>query len=194
MAERDVYGRNWLDETCARREFAAGFVGFLNQMPAFAEYYRQLKDEDRRLMHLYLEASGRQDDRSRPLMNSYYAEGMASTLQYVEVLFSIYDRDLSGYLDAEEAQRAFPVFRPTLQQFSGQNNPRVVEAIFTYLLKHGHAPEQDRCGTITSQGLRSFGPWLARSKWEFQADRTRMLQIFAEILRLSAPKPEDCGS
>ena len=191
----DRYARHFLDEACFRKEFFARFDAYADHMPTMQKYYKGLNVVQRASFKAAIEKASRQDDGSKPRMVSYIAEGMASVMQYVEVLFSKYDTLHQGYLGPEEGQAAYPVFARTLADFAGQKNDHVVMAIFTYLLKTGKTPEMDACGSITASGLIDFGPWLAKRRWDYQADRGRLLEIFAELTRLTGQKkPASCQS
>ncbi len=197
--EIDAYGRFYLDENCFRREFFKRFDQYADHMPTMQKYYKSLNPGEQKNFKMLMERSSRQDDGSRPVMVSYIAEGSASVMQYVETIFSKFDVHHYGYLDPEAGAKAFPVFRETLAGFADQTNPKIVEAIFTYLLTFGKAPDMNECGKVTIAGGASIMPTLGlattNKTWNYQADRGRLMEIFAELTRLTGQKkPASCQS
>lgn len=198
--EADAYGRFWLREGCVKEHFLKRIYRFTDHMPDMAEYFRKLSNSQKGKFWESLVASARQDNGSRPVMNSYISEGTASTLQYVEVLFSRFDKDRNGKIESanDEVEEAYQTFRCTLVGFSGQVNSRgeakdsIVRAIFAYMLSTGKAPDTDQeCGGATGQGIAQVVQWLPPRN--VSADRTRVLEIFAEISKLTArKKPAGC--
>ncbi|MBL7714042.1 MAG: hypothetical protein JNL01_01155 [Bdellovibrionales bacterium] len=187
LKEVDVYGRNWLDEKCVRATLfdPVQFEFYTQNMGLGPSYYLQLTGERSQIFRRALEASGRQDDGTGGKMNSYVGEGTATTLQYVEVMFSSFDRNRDGYIDDsdDEGGEAFKVFEGTLKGFAPTLSPKQVRSLFTYLLKNGRVPRTDECGKTTLGGKLNFVQWHIFSKQSFRADRVRVLEVFEEIAR-----------
>lgn len=188
LPELDVYGRHWLKEDCVRTNLfdPTQFEFYTQRMGLGPSYYLQLSADRAAVFRRALEASGRQDDGVGGRMNSYIGEGTATTLQYVEVMFSNFDRNRDGFIDEteEEGGQAYRVFERTLKSFATElSSDKQVRSLFSYLLKNGRIPRTNDCGKTTLGGKADFVRWHLRGNKDFRADRVRILEVFEEIAR-----------
>lgn len=98
-------------------------------------------------------------------------------IQYVEMLFAKYDTDRSGTLNKEEALKAFPTFKSTIQDALAKQNASVKDkelpGVFIYFLKHGRGPK----GIIEKLEFKLFIS--SESKWKVEANRLNVAKVFA---------------
>ena len=98
---------------------------------------------------------------------------------YVEMLFSRFDRDGNGEIDNDEANRAYPVFRPFLSKKAtekGLNKPEDHYAVFNFLLAYRELPTEDKWEFAIRRYL--LGPK------KFSVNRSQVVEIFAKLLSL----------
>lgn len=172
----DPFGFDYIDPVCYRKNFFKQPEHFWKNMPKLAEYYRSLSGSERLSFEKDIETGARKLGYSREAINSSDSEGFAIIGQYVEVIFSRFDADDSGFLDWNEALEAFPVFQGSLQALSCQqghclDTEEDLLAVFTYMLARGHAP-----------GTAGFLRWryipMGRKVY---ADRGTLVRIFGEL-------------
>jgi hypothetical protein len=98
-------------------------------------------------------------------------------VQYVEGIYQVYDLDRNGELTTPEALKAFPTYRPILQQVSGLTSEQDLKGLFTWLLKYGKPPQ-----TFTEK--IKFKTWwvpLGESGWDISANRETLAKILGFI-------------
>jgi hypothetical protein len=99
--------------------------------------------------------------------------------QYVEIIFQQYDVDRDGYLNTQEAMKAFPTFRNILLEASKGKlkSDKKLKGLFTWLLKYAKAPEG------TTQGIKFLLWWVPKGEkgWVVSADRGRLAKILGFI-------------
>ncbi len=110
--------------------------------------------------------------------------------QFMELMVIRFDLNHDGYIDTDDALKAYPVFETLFKKFAqsaidkGQLSEKDLPAVFTYSLKYGHPP----------QGIGDLFQWLSwkkkkPSEWDVKADRARVTEILALIAEKSG-KPE----
>ncbi|MGK5087469.1 hypothetical protein WDW86_07915 [Bdellovibrionota bacterium FG-2] len=177
----DAFGFPVIDSTCYRRELFGGFEHYWDRLGGVASYYRNAKSEDRSLFERNLEGAARKKGISETPVDSTDSESFAMIPHYVEAMFARFDRNHSGTLDVSEVLEGpdpmFPIFRDLLEKMSGFQDTDRLQALLVYLLKNGAPPK------ISASGAMKF--WLFRQAlplWEIEADRGRIMGIFALML------------
>lgn len=98
-------------------------------------------------------------------------------IQYVEMVFLTYDTNHDGFLDKDEALRAFPVFQSLIKDLTASYkiNDEDLPGVFIYLLKYGKAPK-----TIPEK-LAFLNFIKSPHKWNIQTSRLGIGKIFRFI-------------
>lgn len=96
-------------------------------------------------------------------------------IQYVEVVYQMYDADRNGQLTTPEALNAYPKYRQILKDVSGLKEEQQLKGLFTWLLKNGKAPE----GAEKLQFLF----WVSKGEagWKINATREMLAKILGFI-------------
>ncbi len=178
---QDDFGFPVIDASCYRRELFGNFEHYWDRLGGVAAYYRNADSGERRAFESHLEGSARKKGVSEAPVDSTDSESFAMLPHYVEALFARFDRNHSGVLDVSEVlggtDPMFAVFRPMLEKMSGFQDTERLQALLVYLLKYGAPP------TVSASGAMKF--WLFRQSrplWDLQADRGRIMGIFALML------------
>ena len=95
-------------------------------------------------------------------------------IQYVELLYSKFDKNYDGFLNAAEAVKAFPCFSGIIREMAkaelqdGTLKEKHLIPLFTYILRYGKPPE------TMKEKLRFRFFWRDKpEKWDVWADRTQ---------------------
>ncbi len=106
-------------------------------------------------------------------------------IQYVEMVFALYDANSNGVLDTTEALKAFPVFRTLIKKFAnGSVDDKDLDSVFTYILKYGKPPES------WSDKLWFLAYWKGHpGNWDVSADRMQLAKILGYIADQTAKVP-----
>lgn len=114
-------------------------------------------------------------------------------VQYVEMIFYSYDTNRDGYLQKDEAIRAFPVFaevmKPVQKQFNLEDKDLV--GLFIWLLKKGTVFPINNMKKFVKDhecNLNNDSKTCAQD-WTINATRIDIGKIFNLIAMLTAPKP-----
>ncbi len=97
---------------------------------------------------------------------------------YIELLFSRFDADENGLLDNQEAELAYPVFRPFLAKKAGEHGLTSDEdhhAVYMFLLAYQELPNNMKTTWIWRR-------YITGDK-NFSVDRGKVIQIFEKLLR-----------
>jgi hypothetical protein len=184
----DPFGYSRVDAECFRSEYFGHPEETWRYMPELARYYLSLRAKDRERFEWLLETSARMAGFSTAPIESEDTQGYALVAQYVETLFMRFDRNGDGVIDGHEEHAAFAVFQGILSDvvrallsdpklIQKMTQPKNLEALFTYLLAHGKAPDTD-----SISGKIGFWIWMQRGpEWSIKADRMRLLEIFAQL-------------
>lgn len=104
-------------------------------------------------------------------------------IHYLEYVYARFDSAKNAALQAHEAKRAFPVFKPLLKELaqeqidSGTIKESDLLAVFTYILKY---KEQPNSSSITA--IYRWLTWKGSSdSWDLWVTRTEMSQILGYI-------------
>lgn len=119
-------------------------------------------------------------------------------IQYVEMIYSRFDKNNDGYISSSESLKAFPSFKEMLLELAkeqianGSIEERDLLDLFTYILRYGKPPE------TTYEKLRFVLAWKGKpNKWDVWADRVMMSQILgyiADQITKSEKKPVNLKS
>lgn len=175
-----------VDLNCFISYYGGKIPEAFSAMPDFVNFYSQLDDESfQRVLINLLKAAGYVPDDSGRLKLGDSAL-VPHVTQYVETIMQKYDSNKDGYLERDEALRAFPTFRNILKDVSNLKKESQLKAIFTYLLKHAKAPSGAK------EYIKFITWWLRGEKaWKFKADRERLaliLGFIADSVRDSSKK------
>lgn len=103
-------------------------------------------------------------------------------IQYVEMVFSRFDRNKDGFMSTAEALKAFPAFKGILKELSkdqidsGTIKEKDLVDVFTYILRYGKPPE-----SISQKAYFYLAIKGLVKKWDVWADRTQMAEILGYI-------------
>lgn len=100
----------------------------------------------------------------------------SNILQYIESTLIRYDDNGDNELNTKEALRAFPIFKGTLSQITGVDSETALEAIFTYMLHFGKAPEKSISGYWSL-----YKWWRSKDQWNLKVKRRGLAEILAAL-------------
>jgi hypothetical protein len=112
-------------------------------------------------------------------------------IQYVEGFFQVYDTDRSGTLITPEALKAYPIFKPILQQVSGLKTDKELKGLFTWMLKYGKPPQSG------VEKIKFATWWVPQGEagWKVEADREKLASILGFIAdALNSAPATDVGT
>lgn len=164
---------------CFEATFLANSGKFWGYIPGLAEFFGS-QDDAQKKTHFERMAKFLRKGKAET-EDFTLADTQAFTLMpyYVELLFSRFDRNGDGLLDNEEAEVAYPVFRPFLAakaEEKGIKDPKTHKAIFNFLLAFRQLPDDDKIGFVVRR-------YLLGAK-EFKVDRGHVVEIFSKLLSL----------
>lgn len=192
----DPWGYRRIRAQCFRDEFFQFIFPYMDYMPRMKSHFRSLDGRHQERFRSALETAARAWGVSERPVESADSLGFALVLHYVEALFARFDGgdlgNASGYLERDEARKAFPVFQRTLSEVvrtmiseddlelrTRMQEPDSLESLFMYLLKKGNPPDPDRM-----LGKLGYWWWLKSDSLRgIKADRTRLVEIFAALAR-----------
>lgn len=164
---------------CFEASFLANAGKYWGYIPGLAEFFTS-QDDVQKKTHFERMAKFLRKGKAET-EDFVLADTQAFTLlpYYVELLFSRFDRNGDGLLDNEEAEVAYPVFRPFLAakaEEKGIKDPKTHKAIFNFLLAYRQLPDDDKVGFVVRR-------YLLGAK-EFKVDRGHVVEIFSKLLSL----------
>jgi hypothetical protein len=170
----DVLGWAWMDVDCFRNEHFGNLERWWLRLPLMLDHYRGLRGSARSEFEKNLEAGARLRGVSQEAVGAYDTQTFIGVAHYVENLFHRFDANRDQTLDVPELLRAFPVFRRTIAEVGkiDYKQKAILEAIFTYLVKHGRPPATNVGGYL------DLGTWiLSRPLWRIHATRADVIRI-----------------
>ncbi|MGK5083967.1 hypothetical protein WDW37_11760 [Bdellovibrionota bacterium FG-1] len=179
----DLLGNNWKDPVCFKRELFDNFRAYWDHFPLLVRFYEGLKASDRILLQNAMETAARRYGISGEPIGSVDQDSFAGITQYIETLFARFDDDSSQTLSLSEAMKAYPVFKASLAELGhlDPNGEFLLNAVYTYMVKYGHAPTNDFVGTMSLVG------WILQKPfWTLNSDR---LVLFKMIGSISVAEP-----
>ncbi len=120
-----------------------------------------------------------EDERINPVMihpgyiDTADTETVIGVLQYVEALLDRLDRKSQDYIDREDAELAYPLFRTLIKTISKIEDEETLRSIYFYLLNEGAFPSSGWKGWLS---LKAEGNTV-------KSDRMKLLKIFLEVIK-----------
>lgn len=170
---------------CYREQWLKHPGEFWTAVPGLASYFQRLSSREREVFLERLENFLRKGRVNGPV-NLGDSRAFVLLPYYVELLFHRFDANHDGLLENDEAEKAYPVFRPFLAEqarLKGKNDPNDHHAIYMYLLANRSLPSADKWSDALSFVWRR---WVAGDK-AFHADRGQVVEIFEKLLTLEKP-------
>ncbi len=172
-----VTGQTAISEVCLLQYYLNTTAGF-DSIPKFLELKKQYTADQNKNYYLsLLKAVGHiQNERQVVLFDD--ANLFPHVAQYIEVMFSRYDKNQDGFLVKDEALKAFPVFKSTIKDVLGQISggsligEDQLPGVFIYLLKFGRPPK------TPMEKLNFIGFVRNESKWIIESNRLDLGVIF----------------
>ena len=173
-----VFGTKLIEIECFKSKLRSNYDAYFSHLPGLVRY---LKGSDAVSRNAFLDQMIRVAKANR--LNPVYMELLDTDViavlpHYLEATYLSYDFDRNGRLNTDEALAAFPKFEPVLKRLA--NDPKMarkdLEALFTYLLDRGKAPETtgEKLGYL-------FWKWQGKNGWKLNVQRKRILDIFEQI-------------
>lgn len=173
----DTYNRYTLvPEACVINFLYKNNTGF-EQLPQYIAYRSSVKPEEATEYYLnLLLAVGYERTDSRMVQVQNILD-YPHLVQYIEMMFTKYDKNSSGSLNKDEALAAFPVFRQTIKDAVEKMDANIKEkelpGVFIYFLKNGKPPE-------TLWQKLQFKLFIGNEKkWEIEATRANVGLAFS---------------
>ena len=144
-APLDVFGYKKVLRRCFFNHFDLNSFDELSNLPRMKSYMLSLKGAEKTAFWSGLEDIARIQCENPNYVEQAEIATMATILHYIEVLFVVYDRDLSGVLDGYEVMAAFPRFHHFLSdkvvELKKKNyDVKTLKSIFTFLVREGRLP------------------------------------------------------
>ena len=178
--KKDFFGGFEILKECYWKNFFSGLESTANPyllgLPVMAEHYRTRSENEKENFRNTLIAVVRRSATSpEDVVDSSDTESVAGALQYIESVFSRFDRNGDKMIDFEEAKVMYPSFKYVIQKIAekkGLKDEKDWEALFTYFLAHGEEPS-----------TFAFLDWRYLTSWKnyIHADRSVVLKIFAKV-------------
>ena len=175
----DKFDRPNIQANCYREVFRNNYAKFMSSIPTAISYYERLSPKRNNKFSQMFEEAARLNGYSDEPIGSADSEAFVLITHYIEALISRFDSNFNGSFDRKETDVAFLIFKRVLADYvrpKGITSENQVEALFTYMLSHSKVPSNDSVGKADFIWWMSRKPW-----WSFEADRTTILSIFAEI-------------
>lgn len=165
-----------INATCAIN-FLYNYKNGFDGLTDYLNFKVQVKKED--VMESYrniMMATGYVDGAKEAQVQNM--QDFPHAIQYVEMMFAKYDTDKSGTLNKDEALKAFPTFKATIQEALAKQDASVKDkelpGVFIYFLKNGRGPK----GIIEKLEFKLFIG--NENKWKsLNANRLDVAKVFA---------------
>lgn len=180
---KDKLEWNWMDIKCFRKSFKDNIGSYLRMFPMLKNYYNLLSVNDQVKLLNNMERGYRLNGNTDVPIASYDIQGMSGYLHYIEAMFVKFDEDQSQTFNKKELLKMFPTFKKLLAVAAKQSESKtaMLEAIFTYVVKFGHKPDESIWRKI------HFFVWMiGRPFWKIKADRG---DVYGIVPILMAPPP-----
>lgn len=164
--------------SCWRSRLRAGYEGFFEKMPAWANMSKAWTDAEWNGFFADLEKASRKPTNPNGPLAASEMDRPVTIHHYIESLYRRWDSNADGQLSFIEADKSYYLFRQILQKASGFSKDEEVRALFFYLLTFGKPPE--------SFSEKLYWLWWKKAppeEWEkrVMADRRVLTQIFGNL-------------
>ena len=188
VLRRQSTGDRMVSVHCMVNTYQKHLDFLMRGQPLFLNAMKNMSVDDQKsvLMNLMIATGYVEQDVSNILIKD--AALAPHVMQYIESIMLRYDRGsgsrwMNGQLDTEEVLKAFPVYRKILQDIGGMTDEEDLQALFTYIMKHGEPPTKNLKGAI------KFYWWKwHRSSWDVETTRADLARILAYISKATAKK------
>ncbi len=174
--EPDVFGLPMLDVQCYRQRFRTSFATYYKALPGWAQMVGSIPDDDYPGFREVLETAARATGYADTHFESKDLDKSTMLFQYIEALFTRFDKDRNGFFSVEESMAAYPLLRPILKELSGFTDEKELTTLFTYIVKYGESPDSN-----IWTGLKYLWWKANRSNWSYEADRWQVLKVVANL-------------
>jgi hypothetical protein len=196
----DVFGIAKINRKCFEQNFFAdGLNDFVN-LPHLRDDFNKRTASEKTQIIKALEVIAKS-----PCPDVNYIElgeiaNVATVLHYVEVIFTVYDKDRTGSLTGQEAMRAFKRFSGYIgrqaEQLEGKKiSVSLLKAVYSYLVQHQELPSGWGDVPVLYEKVRYFNEDINQyedgssdSAPEMNIDRVKLLEVL-EVLATSNSKP-----
>ncbi len=184
---KDLKSRSTISEDCLLQAYLDETNAF-GSMPNFTSMKSTYKPEQLKEFYLsLLKAAGHVQN---PEKLVYFADAdlFPHVVQYIEMIFATHDLDKDGFLNKEEATKAFPVFKALLKELVvsyKQIKEEDLLGVFVYILKNGRPPNPKNLGELLK--FVAFIRDKDQKGWDIQATRIDLGRIFNFIADATKP-------
>lgn len=182
LGRSSAKGSTLISVNCAADSYRRAFVKYGTSMPEHVRFVNGLTKE---MWYHYI---GNVFKSAGYIPNP---KGMATldditlsphVMQYVEMIYSRFDKDKNDYIDTDEAIKAFPAFKGIMLELAADQlkNKTITEEelvdVFGFILRFGHPP------TSIWEKLKYVTTWKGKPKnWDIWAGRTQLAEILGYI-------------
>jgi hypothetical protein len=171
-----------VEAQCFRLVVKDGRAKYLSHLPQMKNYFTQNGGDGlwTRFEQLQEETVRTEGYNDKPISRSDIME-MWILLQYIETFFGRFDSNPAiGTINVRESLVAYQVYAPYLEVLLRDYplNGSQRRALFTYLMKYGKIHFFD---DAVGGSLRFVWWLLNEDKWQYEADRLRLVQILASL-------------
>ena len=140
----DTYGRPKVNIACFNDRLALSFADSYRFFPNWAKLSQKVGPAATRNMLLSLEAGARTSAKPGDAMAIGDVNLVTMLVQYIESIYTRFDKNNSGTIDYEESKQVYPFFHAILKKAaaaSGIKSEKEIFGLYCYILRFGHPPE-----------------------------------------------------
>ncbi len=166
---------------CFRSRVSISREKYLKHMPGLLQYLSTGTPELWSNIEINLEKALRDPDLTKPISRGEILK-MWVLLQYVETFFAKFDENGNTTVDLQESLVSYQVFQSTLASLltGALSDDAGIKAFFTFTMRYGETPFNAKWG-----GELKFLNWKwSEEKWNYEANRLRVLKILAALNEL----------
>lgn len=174
---RSAQNSTLLDKDCVFNVYRSRIPTQMRSMPYAATYVKSMPDEIWGPYFENLMKAAGYVPRGQNLVQFGDAAQVPHVMQYIEMIYSKFDRNRDWVIDVNEAMQAFPLFRGVIKEVAkGEVGDEDLDDVYTYILKNGKPP-------MTFAEKASFAlNWRNKPQnWVLQSDRTLLVRILGFI-------------
>lgn len=168
--------------SCARAAYKDSMPTIMSATPEYVRFMRAASKDDWAyyMNNVFMAAGYVPNDKNLARMGDIALT--PHVIQYVEMIFSRFDRNKDGIISTAESIKAFPSFKGLLRELakdqleSGKIREGDLLDVFTFILRYGKPPT-----TIVEQARFLFKWKGKRDNWDVWADRIQLAQILGYI-------------
>lgn len=173
-----------VDFKCITPIYQARMKEVFSSMPDLVHFMKYMSTEQFQNFYLNMMKAGGYDPTKGTAIKLGDLGQFPHVTQYVEMIFQMYDANRDGFLNTEEAMKAFPTYRNILFQAAGGKvkKEKDLKGLFAWLLKYGKPP-----GGLW-KSLKFLLIWVPKGEkgWDVSADREKLATILGFIAQETA--------